>query len=184
MPITSLPCLLLALTLLPIAAEAAPAAGARDFDFLHGDWTVHNRRLKERLRGSREWETFEATSRCVSLLDGLGNQDEFRSPARPGFVGMSLRFFDPAARRWSIFWVDNRTGVLQPPVVGGFEGEVGRFEGDDELRGQRIRVRFSWTLVHSGHPRWEQAFSADGGKTWETNWVMDFTRPDAGAAAP
>ena len=24
--------------------------------------------------------------------------------------------------------------------------------------------------------RWEQAFSADGGATWEVNWVMEFTR--------
>jgi hypothetical protein len=30
--------------------------------------------------------------------------------------------------------------------------------------------------VDTPTPRWEQAFSEDGGETWETNWVMDFAR--------
>jgi hypothetical protein len=160
----------------PPARVRAPAGPARDFDFLLGNWKVHNRRLKQRLAGSREWEEFEATSNCASLLDGLGNQDEYRTPARPGFVGMSLRFFDPASGKWSIYWIDNRTGQLQPPVVGGFFGETGVFEGEDAFEGRPIRVRYVWSRVHTGRPRWEQAFSSDGGKSWETNWLMDFTR--------
>ena len=59
---------------------------------------------------------------------------------------------------------------------GSFSGNVGQFEGDDTLRGQPIRVRFRWTEIDTPTPKWEQAYSPDGGKTWETNWVMHFTR--------
>jgi hypothetical protein len=90
---------------------------------------------------------------------------------------MSLRFFDPKTRRWSIYWADSRrSGLLDPPVIGGFEGGVGIFEGDDTFEGTPIRVRFTWSRTDTPSPRWEQAFSADGGKTWETNWIADFTR--------
>ena len=89
---------------------------------------------------------------------------------------MSFRFFDPETRRWSIYWADSRRrGVLDPPVFGGFSGDVGVFEGDDTFEGRPILVRFTWSGVDTPTPRWEQAFSDDGGTTWETNWIMDFT---------
>lgn len=154
----------------------AAFSGIRGFDFLHGFWHVRNRRLLKRLADCNEWEEFDATSDCHSILDGAGNQDEFRSPHRPGFVGMSLRLFDPAAQRWSIYWADNQSVELQPPVHGSFADGTGIFEGDDVFAGKPIRVRFIWSNTHSATPRWEQAFSLDGGKSWETNWIMDFRR--------
>ena len=148
--------------------------GARDFDFLMGRWTVHNRKLKARLQGSREWLEFPATNDARPLLGGLGNEDEFRT--EDGFIGMSLRFYESARGRWAIYWVDNRRGMLEPPVYGGFSDGVGRFEGTDTFEGRPIRVRFTWSGVATPTPRWEQAFSEDEGRTWETNWVMEFTR--------
>ncbi len=152
---------------------------ARDFDFFLGRWRIHNRRLVERLAGSHEWEEFPATVECKLVLGGLGNVDEYRTDHWPGFCGFTLRVFDPQARRWSIYWVDNRRHVLDPPVRGAFAGDAGVFEGVDELRGKPVRVRFTWQ--RGAAPRWEQAFSGDDGVTWETNWTMDFTRI---AAAP
>jgi hypothetical protein len=150
---------------------------ARDFDFWMGRWNVHNRRLRERLAGSDEWDEFEATSVARPLLDGLGNEDEFRTDYQGGFVGMSFRFFDPETRLWSIYWADSRrSGVLDPPVFGSFAGDVGVFEGPDTFAGRPILVRFVWSAVTTPTPRWEQAFSEDDGETWEANWVMDFTR--------
>ena len=150
---------------------------ARDFDFWMGRWNVHNRRLRKRLVGSDEWEEFEATSVARPLLDGLGNEDEFRTDYDGGFIGMSFRFFDPRTKQWSIYWADSRrSGVLDPPVFGSFSGDVGVFEGEDTFDARPILVRFTWSGVTTPTPRWEQAFSDDGGKTWETNWVMDFTR--------
>ena len=157
--------------------QARVQGTARDFDFLIGCWTVHNWRLRERLAGSDEWDEFEACVVARRILAGTGNQDVFRTDHDGGFVGMSFRFFDPATQLWSIYWADSRRpGVLDPPVHGWFEGDVGEFEGCDTFGGRPIRVRFTWSRVTTPTPRWEQAFSEDAGRTWERNWVMDFTR--------
>ena len=150
--------------------------GARDFDFELGHWTVHNRRLRERLAGCTAWDTFDATVSTHSILDGLGNQEEMRSEHLPGYIGMAFRFYNRAARCWAIHWVDNQRGVLEPPVHGTFRDGIGVFEGDDVFEGRPIRVRFVWTATDPAAPRWEQAFSDDGGMTWETNWTMVFRR--------
>ena len=150
--------------------------GARDFDFWMGNWKVHNRYLRERLKGSSEWVEFEATSVARPLLDGLGNEDEFRTDHDGGFIGMSFRFYDPEKDQWAIYWADTRRpGLLDAPVFGSFSGDVGIFEGDDTFEGRPIRMRFIWSGITTPTPRWEQAFSEDGGETWETNWIMDFT---------
>jgi hypothetical protein len=146
---------------------------AHDFDFLFGSWSVRNLRLCERLAGADGWEEFTATSVARPLLDGLGNEDEFRTDHDGGMVGMSFRFFDASTGLWSIYWADSRRcGLLDPPVIGSFAGGVGVFEG------RPILVRFIWSNVLTSEPRWEQAFSADGGETWETNWVMELTRAE------
>jgi hypothetical protein len=149
---------------------------AHDFDFLFGRWSVLNRCLRERLAGSDEWEEFAATSVARPLLDGLGNEDEFRTDHDGGMIGMSFRFFDPKTRLWSIYWADSRRcGMLDLPVIGSFADGVGLFEGPDTFQSRPILVRFAWSDVATSEPRWEQAFSADGGRTWETNWIMEFT---------
>ena len=152
-------------------------SSAADFDFWIGEWNVHNRCLRERLAGSDEWVEFEATIAARKILDGHGNQDDFRTDHAGGFVATALRFFDPETRLWWIYWADSRRpGALEPPVIGSFSGDTGMFEGDDIFGGRPIRVRFIWSGITTPTPRWEQAFSDDGGKTWETNWVMEFTR--------
>ena len=161
----------------------APARSSeRDFDFWMGSWAIDNRRLRERLAGCEDWDEFEATSTVWALPDVLGNQDEFRTDYAGGFVGMSFRFFDPETRQWSIYWADSRRpGRIDPPVVGAFDGDVGTFLSEEEFQGRPITVRFIWSGVTTPTPRWEQAFSEDGGETWETNWVMDFTRKEEGS---
>ncbi|HSK15243.1 MAG TPA: hypothetical protein VK915_03650 [Gaiellaceae bacterium] len=158
--------------------QTAHARGtAKDFDFWPGRWTVENRYLRERLAGADEWDEFEATVVARPLPGVLGNEDEFRTDYAGGFVGMSFRFFDPETRLWSIYWADSRRpGRLDPPVLGGFSGDTAVFEGGDTFAGGSILVRFVWSAVTTATPRWEQAFSDDGGESWETNWVMDFTR--------
>jgi hypothetical protein len=147
----------------------------RDFDFLRGHWYVRNKRLLKQLQGSTEWTNSSGTLIGMPLLGGMGNYDELRSNDS-GLLGVSIRFYDRQARRWSDYWIAHRDGVLQPPVFGVFSDGVGTFEGEDSLDGKPIRVRQLWTRIGSATPRWEQAFSSDGGKTWETNWVMDFSR--------
>jgi len=170
----------------PTSTAPLPAThAARDFDFLIGPWHIRNTRLVRRLAGCTDWETFDATGTAHLLPGGIGNYDDFTPLTwNAGFVGMSLRVFSPAAQRWSIYWLDNTTGgldpatgLLRPPVVGGFRNGCGVFEGDDTCDGRPVRVRFEWSQTHTGAPRWQQAFSDDGGTTWEVNWVMQFTRP-------
>lgn len=172
-------------SLITIASPAVAPSAARDFDFLMGPWRIRNTRLVRRLAGCNDWEVFDATGCARPLPGGIGNCDDFIAPAwKPGYVGMSLRVFCPQSQRWSIYWLDNATGgldpasgLLQPPVVGSFRDGVGSFEGQESFEGRQVRVRFEWTQMQSGSPRWEQAFSDDGGATWETNWVMEFSRP-------
>jgi hypothetical protein len=126
--------------------------GSHDFDFQTGRWRIRNERLVKRLQGCTEWETFEAMQDARLLPGGLGNIDDFVTDHWPGFVGKSVRLYNPRTRQRSIYWATNRSGTLGPPVVGSFSDGVG-----------------------------EQAFSADDGHTWERNWIMTMTRIDEAA---
>lgn len=158
-----------------------------DFDFIVGCWQVRHQRLRERLCGCNDWDDFGGRSSTVKTLGGHGVVEDNWLDLPTGPVrALALRSYCQASRRWSIWWLDGRRPLrLDPPVVGGFDGPVGRFFGDDELDGRPIRVRFVWTAEPGRPPRWEQAFSADGGATWETNWRMVFTpAADSAGAAP
>ena len=150
-----------------------------DFDFLFGRWRVHHRRLRERLAGSDEWQEFDGTSVAQPILGGLGNVDDnvLNLPAG-AYRAATFRAFDERTKQWSIWWLDARHphAPLDPPMVGGFDRGVGTFYADETFNGQPVRVRFLWTDTQTASPRWEQAFSPDGGKTWEVNWAMTFVR--------
>jgi ketosteroid isomerase-like protein len=158
-----------------VAVSAAD--GRRDFDFFIGSWRVHHRRLKERLAHNHDWVEFEGASTAQKILGGLGNMDDNVLNLPDGsYRAVTIRTYDAAKKLWSIWWIDSRhPGSLDPPVVGSFENRVGTFYADDTFNGKPIRVRYLWTN-RSDAPHWEQAFSEDGGKAWETNWIMDFIR--------
>ncbi|HTE49707.1 MAG TPA: hypothetical protein VK698_02455 [Kofleriaceae bacterium] len=151
--------------------------GRRDFDFHMRRGRIRNRRLARRLEGCTEWLEFEALQDAHLILGGLGNIDSFTAPDFPGgpVIGMTLRLFDPRTRLWSIYWADDRSVELQPPMVGRFENGRGLFHGDETFAGKPIKVRFLWSDLPPDAARWEQAFSTDGGATWEVNWVMEFS---------
>lgn len=146
-----------------------------DFDFLFGRWTVSHRRLRERHVGSDDWLEFGGTADTRRLLGGISNLEEHVMEP-PGESGVALRTLDLARNLWSIRWVSSRDGLLQPPVRGSFKNGEGRFQGNHIDQGRPIRVRYIWHRITPTSARWEQAFSTDGGGSWETNWIMDFTR--------
>jgi hypothetical protein len=152
-----------------------------DFDFFMGSWNVSHQRLRGRLVGSTEWERFGGSCVAQKILGGFGNVDDNIVELPAGtYRAATLRSFDPKTKTWSIWWLDSRTpGSLDVPVVGSFAQGVGSFIAHDTLDQKPIVVRFLWTLPQADRPRWEQAFSPDGGKTWETNWIMDFSRSRA-----
>ena len=158
-------------------AALAPPDGRHDFDFLAGSWAVAHRRLKRRLAGDTNWQEFPGVCEARPIVGGLGNVDDNAIALPAGaYRAATLRVFDPAAARWSIWWIDGRAPALQPPVHGRFTDGVGVFLGEDVLDGRPICVRFVWSDIGARSARWEQAFSADGGATWEANWIMNFVR--------
>lgn len=160
------------------SANDIAADGRNDFDFFFGTWDVAHRRLRKRLAGDGDWDVFSGTCEVRPLLGGLGNVDD-NVIGLPGgaYRAATVRTFDPATRQWSIWWIDGRAPLtIDVPMRGAFADGVGTFLCEDVFDGHPIRVRFLWSRMTRNAARWEQAFSADGGTNWETNWVMDFAR--------
>jgi len=147
-----------------------------DFAFLEGHWRSRQRRLEKLFAGCEDWYGFDATLDVQLLLDGNGVFDVLRSPERD-LEGVTLRLYHPVEEVWRIWWASKTSGgELDVPVVGRFDDGVGRFFCNDVYQGTAVRVRYEWSGTGSAHPHWEQAFSTDGGDTWEVNWVADFSR--------
>lgn len=145
-----------------------------DFDFLTGKWTMDNKRLKTRLNNSNEWEEFQSTDENFgAILNGIGNMDIYKTSFFGGkpFEGLTLRLFNPQTKLWSLYWVPSNTGVMDPPVVGSFEGNIGIFYCKDVYQNKRVIVMFRWDKTDPNNPVWSQAFSPDNGVTWEWNWT-------------
>jgi hypothetical protein len=157
-----------------------PHDGAHDFDFVIGDWKAHLRRLPDRLTGSTTWIEYDGISRHKKLLDSNANFEEFEVNGREKgqyIKGQTLRLYNPESHQWSIYLVDVDKGVLgTPPVVGQFSGHRGEFYDQEDYKGRAILVRYVWTDTSPTSAHMEQAFSADGGKTWEVNWILDLSR--------
>jgi len=155
--------------------KASSASSHSDFDFLLGKWKMYHRRLNKRLENCKEWTEFESTDSNYKILSGTADMDIYSTTQMPGlegklFEGVTLRLFDPKSRLWSLYWVASNVGVLDPPVVGSFENNVGHFFTKDTFKGKNIIVVFRWDVRDKDHPIWSQAFSPDNGKTWEWNW--------------
>ena len=168
-----------------MSASPSPAPSSRgtaragDFDFLAGRWSIKNRRLKQRWvpLAQQEWETFDGDSHCWTVLGGLGSIEELRIPVgQPR--GMGIRLLDRDKGLWSDYWVANGTGeIVPPPMWGAFKDGAGTFIATGERDGDiAIHSRGVWDRITSTSCRWHQAFSRDGGATWEDNWFMEWTR--------
>lgn len=152
----------------------ASKAAAGDFDFLNGEWSIHNRRLTD--AGSNTWEEFPGEATCWTVLFGGGSIEELRIPAKQ-FFGMGIRLLDVNQKAWSDYWVNARNGILNlPPQTGHFENGVGTFIARDTHEGKEILVRGIWDEITPDSCRWWQAVSYDLGATWQPNWFMKWTR--------
>jgi hypothetical protein len=170
--------LAIALAVVPLAVLAqGPTGGPHDFDFEFGTWRAQVKRLPKPLSGSREWVELAGTSVVRKVWDGRANLGEL-AVTNPDtkIEGMSLRLFNPETRQWSVYWANSRNGELTTPLVGGFDGGRGEFYSKESLGGKPIEARFIFSEITPTSFRLEQAFSEDGRKTWETNWIATFTR--------
>lgn len=165
---------------MPSALDIRPSmtSSEHDFDFLVGQWRVHNRKLRTRLQGADDWTEFASTLRMQKALNGYGNIENYHASfdGQP-FEGMAIRLFDPATRLWTIYWVDSGSPSMdQHPVSGSFADGVGRFLARDSFNGVPIMVLYQWDARDPAQPKWSQAFSTDDGATWEWNWEMSLSR--------
>jgi len=159
------------------AAGNAPRDGQHDFDFEIGDWKTHVKRLQHPLSGSRTWVEYDGTSVVRGILGGRANVVELQITGPAGRIdGLSLRLYEPTTRQWSLNYASASDGHLTAPVISGFRDGRGTFYGQDNLGGRAVIVRFVITMLSRDHLHFEKAFSADGGQSWETNWVADDTR--------
>jgi hypothetical protein len=158
--------------------ESGGSGPEHDFDFFFGAWRVHHRRLSKRLADNDDWEEFEGSTRCESILGGLANfNDSVSTRSGRSYRGLGLRAYDAKSNTWADWWLDGSNPTrIHPPGIGRFAGNVGTFLSDETFEGRPVRVRGIFTAVSPGLAQWEQAFSPDEGRTWETNWVMRYTR--------
>jgi hypothetical protein len=169
----------------PTAAGAPQNAsqrdGQHDFDFLYGSWKAHLKRLVKPLTGSTTWVEFDGAAKCGPVWGGKANLDTLEvddAKTSTHIEGLTLRIYNPASHQWSLYWANAKNGVLSlPATVGSFDGKGrGEFYDQEEYEGRMIFVRYVWSNITPTSAHFEQSFSADGGKTWEVNWIYDCTR--------
>ncbi len=162
-------------------AQSAPAPveadGGHAFDFEFGAWKTHLSRRLHPLTGSTTWVEYEGTSVVRKVWDGKANLGELEIAGPAGEIeGLSLRVYNPKTRQWSISYANSAVGTMTAPMIGGFRNGRGEFYNADTLDDRAIFVRFIFSDITAHGFQLEQAFSDDGGKTWEANWIAKFTR--------
>jgi hypothetical protein len=150
--------------------------GQHDFDWDIGTWKTHMRRLLHPLTGSTTWVEYDGTDVVRKIWDGRANLGEVELDGRAGHLELlTLRLYDPQARQWSINIANSTTGSLSPPAIGGFKNGRGEFVDQETFNGRTILVRLGISDITANSARFDQAFSADGGKTWEVNLIVTET---------
>ncbi|HEY2976153.1 MAG TPA: hypothetical protein VGJ48_26805 [Pyrinomonadaceae bacterium] len=151
--------------------------GQHDFDFEIGTWKTHLRRLLHPLTGSTTWVEYEGTTVVRKVWSGRANLVELEADGPAGhFEGLSLRLYNPQSRQWSLNFASSNGGTMSQPTIGGFKDGRGEFFDQETFNGRAIFVRFVISDITPNSCRFEQAFSDDGGKTWEVNWIATDTR--------
>lgn len=164
--------LLLLLVALPAFAQTNQRDGQHDFDFEIGTWKTHLRRLVRPLTGSTIWVEYEGTTAVRKVWNGRANLVELKVDGPGGHLeGLSLRLYNPQSRQWSLNFANINDGTLSPPTIGEFKDGRGEFYDQETYNGRAVLVRFVITKITPDSYRFEQAFSDDGGKTWEVNWI-------------
>ena len=161
----------------PSLQTAKERDGSHDFDFEIGTWKTHLKRLLNPLSGSTTWVEYEGTSVVRKVWDGRANLVELVADGPAGhFEGLNLRLYNPQSRQWNLHFANSKSGLMSPPTIGEFKNGRGEFYNQETLNGRAILVRFVISDITTNSCRFEQAFSEDGGKTWEVNWIAFDTR--------
>ena len=151
--------------------------GQHDFDFEIGTWRTRLKRLLHPLTGSTEWVEYDGTSVVRKIWNGRANLVELVADGPAGhFEGLNLRLYNPESHQWSLNFASSRAGTMSTPTIGEFKNGRGEFFSQETFNGRAVLVRFVISDITANSCRFEQAFSDDGGKTWEVNWIATDTR--------
>jgi hypothetical protein len=174
---TILRSLLLLCAIASPALAQTPRDGQHDFDFEIGTWKTNVKRLTKPLTGSTTWVEMNGTTVARKVWNGRANLIELEADGPSGhFTGLSLRLYNPQSQQWSLNFANAADGTLAQPTIGQFKNGRGEFYDQETFNGRAIFVRFVITPLTPDSIRFEQAFSDDGGKTWEVNWIATDTR--------
>ncbi|WP_266159717.1 hypothetical protein [Dyella silvatica] len=151
--------------------------GQHDFDFNLGRWKTHIKRMQHPLSGSAEWVELNGTVDVRNVWQGRGKLEEIEADGPDGhFEGLTLFLYNPKSHQWSQTFASSDDGTLGPPAVGEFKQGRGELVDQEPFEGRTILVRATWSDITPDAHRFEQAFSDDGGKTWEPNFIATLTR--------
>ena len=151
--------------------------GQLDFDFNLGTWKTHVSRLLHPLTGSKDWVEYRGLSIVLPVWNGRANLLQLKVEGPAGQIeGLGLRLYNPKSRQWSLNWANSSDGMMNSPMIGEFKDGRGEFLNQELFNGGSILVRNTFFDITADSARFEQAFSDDGGRTWETNWIMTFSR--------
>jgi hypothetical protein len=161
----------------PLPQASSASEGAHDFDFNFGVWRTHIQRLQKPLSGSSTWTEYDGTSVVSKVWGGRASLLELEARGPSGRIqGVGLRLFNPQSHQWSLDWANGTDAVMTTPMVGRFVHGEGQFYDQEEFQGRIVMARNGFSAITPNSSRFEQAFSNDAGKTWETNWIMTFNR--------
>lgn len=145
-------------------SDAARAELER-FAFLVGRY-----RCEARLKlPSGEWQRFDAVWEGRWILEGRAIADEYRMFGADGEVivlGLNVRAYDAANRRWNIKWLSALSGRwtdLGPEELGGvrFDGTSVSYIFTEPMVGHSL-TRATYTVVSDKHFTWRGESSEDG----------------------
>ena len=157
----------------PPGKGIATGHGSGDFDFLAGEWRIHNRRLKDGT--SDVWKEFPGAATVYRVMGGQASIEELRIPA-DSFRGMGVRVWRPKEEKWTDHWTGSYDGVVNAPQLGSFVDGEGVFLSEEEVDGVKNLYRGIWDRITPTSCRWHQSASVDGGRSWDWSWWMNWTR--------
>ena len=131
----------------------------RQFDFWLGDWDL-------------TWQGGSGTNSITAPLGDCVIQESFSGDMGNGnvFSGMSVSTYDPKSDQWKQTWVDNAGSYLV--FTGGMDGDRMILRGGNE----QTQTRMIFDDIKEDSLLWHWEASTDGGKTWQSRWIINYKR--------
>jgi hypothetical protein len=156
---------------------SAERDGQHDFDFNFGVWQTHIKHLVHPLTGSTTWEVLNGTVKVRKLLNGRAQLEEIEADGPRGhWEGLTWFLYNPQTHQWTQSYANQKDGILNAPSTGEFKNGRGELLDQETFNGRSVLLRVVWSDITPDSHHLEEAFSDDGGKTWEPNFVAALTR--------